>query len=402
MKYDDVVKTPDFIRDPFPFYAQLRRDEPVQWSDHWSAWLLTRYDDIKQCLLDTETFSSRGRAISHFATLFTPGELEQLQPLQQQFLEGLISSDPPDHTRLKRLMLKGIRPMNDADLKDVVHDLVEELLAKVKPARRMEAVADFAYPLPIYVTLAILGVPQTERDRLKAACEQFLQLSSDPRPSFGKALGAQRGLLEIKQQFALLLEARRRAPGHDFISNLAEGQREGVLSESEILTTLVTVLIGGHETTTYLLASAIWILRQYPRQLQALKEDPTLMPGAVEEFIRMVGPFQYVRRVATREVEIRGRKIRAGDLVMAHLGAGNRDPAVFADPERLDITRNPNRHLGFGHGPHACLGAPFARSEVPIALGLFLRHCPDYEIDAPEIEFPNHSLRGPKRLPLKF
>jgi hypothetical protein len=227
MNYDDVVKTPDFIRNPFPFYAHLRREDPVHWSDHWGAWLLTRYDDIKQCLLDTETFSSRGRAISHFATLFTPGEREQLQPLQQQFLEGLISSDPPDHTRLKRFMLRGIRPMNDADLKEVVRDLAEELLAKVKPARRMEAVKDFAYPLPIYVTLAILGVPQTERDRLKAACEQFLQLSTDPRPSFAKALAAQRGLLEIKQQFALLLEARRRTPGHDFISNLAEGEREG-------------------------------------------------------------------------------------------------------------------------------------------------------------------------------
>jgi cytochrome P450 len=402
MKYDDVVKTPDFIRDPFPYYARLRREEAVHWSEHWGAWLLTRYDDIKQCLLDTETFSSRGRAISHFGTLYSPEQLEQLQPLRQQFLEGLISSDPPDHTRLKRFMLKGIRPMNDASLKDVVHALVEELLVKVRFKGRMEAVADFAYPLPIYVTLAILGVRQSDRDRLKAACELFLQLSTDPRPTFAKALESQRGLLEIKEQFASLLEERRRHPGHDFISNLAAGEKEGVLSESEILTTLVTVLIGGHETTTYLLASSLWVLKQYPEQLEALKRNPALLPAATEEFIRYVGPFQYVRRVATRQIDFRGKKINAGDLVMLHLAAGNRDPAVFSAPEKLDITRSPNRHLGFGHGPHACLGAPFARSEVPIALESFFRHIPDYQIDAAEIAFPNHSLRGPKSLPLKF
>lgn len=402
MNYDEVVSEPAFIRDPFPYYAVLRREDPVHWSNHWGAWLLTRYDDIKECLLDTEAFSSRGRAISHFGTLYSPAQLEQLQPLRQQFLEGLISSAPPDHTRLKRFMLKGIRPMNDASLKDVVHALVEELLVKVRFNGRMEAVADFAYPLPIYVTLTILGVPQSDRDRLKAACELFLQLSADPRPTFAKALESQRGLLEIKEQFASLLEERRRHPGHDFISNLAEGEKEGVLSESEILTTLVTVLIGGHETTTYLLASSLWVLKQYPEQLEALKRNSALLPAATEEFIRYVGPFQYVRRVATRQIDFRGKKINAGDLVMAHLAAGNRDPAVFADPEKLDITRSPNRHLGFGHGPHACLGAPFARSEVPIALESFFRHIPDYHIDAAEIEFPNQSLRGPKSLPLKF
>jgi cytochrome P450 len=209
----------------------------------------------------------------------------------------------------------------------------------------MEAVADFAYPLPIYVTLAILGVRQSDRDRLKAACELFLQLSTDPRPTFAKALESQRGLLEIKEQFASLLEERRRHPGHDFISNLAAGEKEGVLSESEILTTLVTVLIGGHETTTYLLASSLWVLKQYPEQLEALKRNPALLPAATEEFIRYVGPFQYVRRVATRQIDFRGKKINAGDLVMLHLAAGNRDPAVFSAPEKLDITRSPNRTL---------------------------------------------------------
>jgi len=402
MNYDEMMKQPDFARNPFPYYAELRRQHPVHWSDHWGSWILTRYDDVRDCLLDTQTFSSRGRAISHFSTIFSPAELEQLAPLRGQFLEGLISSDPPDHTRLKRFMLKGIRPMNDASLGEVVHDLVEELLARVKPLGTMEAVADFAYPLPIYVTLAILGVPQSERDRLKAACERFLGLSPLPRPTLAQALDAQAGLVEIKAQFAALLDERRRQPGRDFISNLAVGEREGVLSESEILTTLVTVLIGGHETTTYLLASALWVLKQYPAQLQALRANAALLPAATEEFIRLVGPFQYVRRIATRATELRGKNIRAGDLVMAHLAAGNRDPEVFTNPEELDITRSPNRHLGFGHGPHACLGAPFARSEVPIALGLFFRHIPDYEIASEQIEFPNQSLRGPLRLPLRF
>jgi cytochrome P450 len=402
LKLDEHLQTAAFAADPFPVYAALREADPVHWSDYWQAWVLTRYDDIKSCLSDTETFSSRGRAISHFSTLFTSTQLQALGPLQQQFLEGLISSDPPDHSRLKRVMLRGIRPMNDEGLKEVVWRLVSELLGEVKNRGSMDAIADFAYPLPIYVTLAILGVAQSERDRLKSACESFLQLSTNPRPSFTTALESQAGLLEIKAEFARLLAHRRTRPERDFISNLAEAEREGVLSESEILTTLVTVLIGGHETTTYLLGSSLWILNQYPDQLQMLRNDPSLLPTATEEFIRLVGPFQYVRRIVTRDVQLRGKNLRKGELVMVHLAAGNRDPAVFPDPEILDITRNPNRHLGFGHGPHACLGAPFARSEVPIALELFFRHIADYEVVAVEIDFPNHSLRGPDRLPLKL
>jgi cytochrome P450 len=218
---------------------------------------LTRYEDIKECLADTASFSSRGRQTSRFPKLFTAEQLEALKPLQQQFLAGLISSDPPGHSRMKRFMLKGIRPMNDANLKDVVHDLVSELLDNVQTKEKMNVVRDFAYPLPIYVTLDIIGVAQSERDRLKTACEVFLELSLDPTPSFDKALRSQAALVEIRQEFARLLEERRHHPQRDFISNFAEGEREGVLHESEILTTLVTVLIGGHETTTYLLASAL-------------------------------------------------------------------------------------------------------------------------------------------------
>jgi cytochrome P450 len=402
MKLDDHIDSPQFAADPFPCYAELREQDPVHWSDRQGAWVLTRYDHIRECLLDTVTFSSRGRAISNFSTRYSANENEALAPLRQQFLEGLISSDPPDHTRLKRVMMKGIRPMNDEGLGKVVHDLVQELLAKVKDRGRMDAVADFAYPLPIYVTLSILGVAQSKRDELKTACEHFLLLSAEPRPSFATAMSAQEGLLKIKAEFARILDERRREPRRDFISSLAEAEKDGVLNESEILTTLVTVLIGGHETTTYLLASALWLLPQYPDQLDALRNDPSLLPKATEEFIRLVGPFQFVRRVVTADADFHGRILRKGDLVMAHLAAGNRDPRAFPNPERLDISRSPNRHLGFGHGPHACLGAPFARSEVPIALELFFREIPDYALATTSVVFPNQSLRGPVSLPLRF
>lgn len=402
MKLDDHFDSPSFAANPFPIYAELREIDPVHRSERLGAWVLTRFDHVRECLLDTTTFSSQGRAISDFTTRFSTDELEILQPLRQQFSEGLISSDPPDHTRLKRVMMKGIRPMNDEGLRDVVHDLVSELLAKVKGQGRMDAVADFAYPLPIYVILSILGVAQSKRDELKAACERFLQLSAQPKPSFATAEDAQVGLLAVKAEFARILAERRKSPQRDFISSLAAAEAEGVLHESEILTTLVTVLIGGHETTTYLLASALLTLPQYPEQWEALRHDSTLLPGASEEFIRLVGPFQYVRRVVTADVEFHGRTLRKGDLMIAHLAAGNRDPRAFSDPEHLDIRRRPNRHLGFGHGPHACLGAPFARSEVPIALELFLREIPEYTVATEQVKFPNQSLRGPLSLPLTF
>lgn len=402
MKLDDHYDLPAFAADPFPVYAELREKDPVHWSQRLGAWVLTRHDYVRECLLDTTVFSSRGRAISDFSARFTVEQNVALAPLRKQFLEGLISSDPPDHTRLKRVMMKGIRPMNDEGLEDVIHTLVGELLAKVSSRGQMDAVAEFAYPLPIYVILSILGVAQSRRDELKAACEQFLQLSAAPRPSFTTALSAQEGLLELKAEFSRILEDRRRSPRRDFISCLAEAERDGVLEESEILTTLVTVLIGGHETTTYLLASALWILSLYPDQRDALRQDPKLLPGATEEFIRLVGPFQYVRRVVTTDTDFHGRNLCRGDLVLAHLAAGNRDPRAFVNPECLDITRTPNRHLGFGHGPHACLGAPFARSEVPIALGLFLREIPEYTVATDAVVFPNQSLRGPVNLPLRF
>jgi len=383
MKLDDYINSEAFAEDPFPFYRILRKEDPVHWCEYYGAWVLTRYDDIRKCLSDTETFSSQGRAISHFSTLFTPPEIENLTLLRQQFMEGLISSDPPDHTRLKRVMLKGIRPMNDDRLKDVVFNLVNDLLSTARNRGKIDAIADFAYPLPIYVTLDVLGVPQSKRDSLKSACEKFLSLSRDPRPSFEIALQSQDGLLEIRTEFARILESRRSQPKRDFISNLAEAEKQGVLKESEILTTLVTVLIGGHETTTYLLGSALWILKQYPEQFRLLQNDPSILPVATEEFIRFVGPFQYLKRVTTRDIKIRGRSIKKGDLVLAHL-------------------RKPNRHLGFGHGPHACLGAPFARSEVPIALELFFRLIPDYTIEAKEIKFPMHSLRGPDKLLIRL
>lgn len=400
--YDDAINRSDFASDPFRYFAVLRSKDPVHWSDYWRAWILTRYDDIKECLLNTEIFSSRGRAISQMSDLYSPEQLSRLGPLRQQFLEGLISSDPPDHKRLKGFMLKGIRPMNDENMKHTIHDLVSELLGKVERKGKMEAIRDFAYPLPIYVILEVLGVAQAERDRIKKACEVFLRFPEEPQPSFRVALSAQEGLVEIKDEFKRLLEMRSSHPRRDLISRLAEGKKAGHLSESEILTTLVTILIGGHETTTYLLGSALWIFKQYPKQLQALQDDSSLLPMATEELIRLVGPFQYVRRIVTRNINFQGKELQKGDIVMAHLGAGNRDPSVFENPDELDIYRSPNRHLGFGHGPHACLGAPFARSEVPIALKLFFEMIPHYEIDALKIEFPNASLRGPKELPLRF
>ncbi len=400
-KFDDAITSEAYAQNPYPVYHQLRAEAPVYWSDIWGCWILTRYDDIALTLRDHARFSSLGRLT---ATMELPEPLwGQIEPLVTHYSQGLVNVDPPEHTRMRQLVHQAFKPRTIERLRTSVETLVEQLIDNVQPRGEMELIRDFSYPLPVTVIAAFMGLPATDHEQLKAWSGQIVEFMATPKPDPEVLLRSQAALLELQAYFRTMFAWRRNDPQDDLLSDLVQVEMEGErLTEDELVSTCVTILIGGHETTTYLIASGILALLENPPQTAVLRANPDLAASAVEEFLRYEGPFQRNRRIATEDVEIGGQLIRKGDLVMQMLGAANRDPAYFEEPDRLDITRQPNRHMAFGYGPHFCLGAALARLEAPIAVNALLRRLPNLTLATDSVEWANTVFRGPQALPLRF
>ena len=402
-EFDSLLGSPDFARNPYPVYHRLRSTAPVFRSELWGCWLLTRYDHVAAVMQDHQRFSSMGRVTNVLQHELPPPLLAQAQPLVSHYSKGLINVDPPDHTRLRRLAQKAFLPRTLERLRPRVEGIVNELLDKVNPAGQMDFVRDVAYPLPITVIAELLGVPAEHRDDLKRWSGAILEFQAKPRVDAQIVLHSQQALLELREFFRGVFAQRRREPREDLISDLVAVEEQGDrLSEEELLSTCVSILIGGHETTTSLLSSAIWLLLTHPGQWQKLRETPSLITGAVEEFLRYESPFQRLTRVAGEDVEVAGQTIRKGQTALCLLGAANRDPGQFPDPDRLDIERTPNRHVAFAHGIHFCLGAGLARLEAPIAINTVLRRLPGLQLKTGAMEWNMGVLRALKALPVTF
>jgi cytochrome P450 len=389
---DAALATPAFYADPYPFYDRLRAEDPVHWSETNGGWMLTRYDDVAATIRDHARFSSRGRFAAVFARM-DPGLRGRVQPTEQHFSVGLIASDPPDHTRMRGLINRAMTPRVIEAMRPRVLALVTEFLDAVQLQGEMDVIADLAYPLPATVIAELLGAPAESRDQFKAWSHDILGFQGTGRPSVESVERAQASLLAMRSFLSDLAEERRRAPREDLIGLLVAAEQDGDrLTEAELLTTCVTLLTAGHETTTNLIGNGLWLLLTHPEQLRLLRERPELMPAAIEEMLRKESPLQRNPRQLAVDVELRGRRLRAGDYVMQVLGAANHDPAQFPNPHRFDITRDPNRHLAFGHGIHFCLGAPLARLEAPIAIGEVLRRMPNLALADPTAEPKWHRL----------
>ncbi len=402
-EFDRLLGSPDFVRNPYPVYDRLRSSAPVFWSELWGCWLLTRYDQVVAVMQDNQRFSSMGRVTNVLQRELPAPVLAQAQPLISHYSKGLINVDPPDHTRLRRLAQKAFLPRTLERLRPRVEGIVNELLDKVTAAGQMDFVRDVAYPLPITVIAELLGVPAEHRDDLKRWSGTILEFQAKPRIDAQTVLHSQRALLDLREYFRGVFSERRREPREDLISELVAVEEQGDrLSEEELLSTCVSILIGGHETTTSLLSSAIWLLLNHPGQLQKLRETPSLITGAVEEFLRHESPFQRLTRVAGEDVDIAGQTIRKGQTALCLLGAANRDPAQFPDPNCFDIERTPNRHVAFAHGIHFCLGAGLARLEAPIAINTVLCRLPNLRLKTDAPEWSMGVLRALKALPVAF
>jgi cytochrome P450 len=400
---DAQLTSPAFYQDPYPFYEALRAEAPVAYSEALGGWLLTRYDDVLATLQDTHHFSSQGRMLAVLDRL-PPGARADFEPFENHFTVGLISSDPPNHTRLRALVNKAFTPRAVEQLRPRIEALVNELLDAAAARRGMDLVHDLAYPLPAIVIAEMLGAPPAAREDFKVWSDGILAFQGMGVVTREVLEHSQQHLLAMRAFLMDLLVERRRQPRDDLLSRLVAAEMEGDrLTEAELMTTCVTLLTAGHETTTHLIANGLYTLLRHPDQLEQLRADPALMPAAVEEILRFESPLQRNPRRVAEDLAYGEAQLRRGDYVLQMLGAANRDPFVFANPNQFDIKRQPNRHLAFAVGIHFCVGAPLARLEAPIAIGTVLRRLPGLRLQASAGEWQPHGLlRGLRALPVAF
>lgn len=402
--FDHQLTSPEFLDNPYPVYHQLRAEAPVYWSEAWHCWVLTRYEDVKTTFRDPENFLNGGRFTSLLEQL-PPEVRAEVEPLENHFLYGVINSDPPAHTRLRKLIHLAFTPRVLAQMRDDIQAIVDEQLDRVQDRGQMDVVRELAYPLPVIVIAKMLGVPPEERDQFKQWSDDIIAFQASGRTTPETIRLSQRALLDMRAYLRQIFARRRQNPQDDLITALIKAEEEGdKLSEEEILSTCVTLLVAGHETTTNLIGNGIFTLLQHPAQLQELKNDPSLIQPAVEEVLRYESPLQRNRRVVARDLEFEGQAMQKGQLVLQILGAANRDPEQFPDPDRFDLHRQPNKHIAFGFGIHFCLGAPLARLEAPIAINTLLRRMPTLQLASETVEWQReHSvIRGLKSLPVTF
>jgi cytochrome P450 len=384
---------PEFIADPYPYYRRLRDEDPVHQSP-MGFWVLTRYDDVAGMLRDPR-FGRKGFERILAARFGDAG-----------FDLSMLFRDPPDHTRLRTLVSKAFTPRVVEQMREHIQEIVAGVLARLAPAGAMDLVADFAYPLPVAVICEMLGVPGAERERFRdwtlhiARSLDAIALPTEP-DVVERGLAARHALADY---FRGLIAERRREPRGDLLSELIAAEEQGDrLSEGELMATILLLFVAGHETTVNLIGNGTLALLRHPGELRRLREDPSLLPAAVEELLRYDGPAQRTGRICSAEVEIGGRSIPENSVVLGIIGAANRDPAVFSDPDRLDVGRAENRHLAFGWGIHFCLGASLARLEAQIALGTLLRRLPRLALATATPEWrPASALRGLQALPVTF
>jgi cytochrome P450 len=392
------LSSPGLWHDPYPVFRQLQQDAPVHFSAAMGGWLLTRYVDVSAALRDSRLSSRRSTA---FAQRLPADAQEQVAPLVQNLTKWTLFTDAPAHTRLRALINKAFSTRLVDAMRPRLQAIVDTLLDAVERRGELEVLRDIAIPLPVIVIGRMLGLPVEDHDRLRRWSDA-LALFFSGRTDAPAIVRATSAIAELETYFGAVIEERRRNPGDDLVSSLIAAEEEGrILDDQELRSTCVMLLFAGHETTTHLIGNGLYVLLRHPDQRDLLLASPHLGPGAIDELLRYESPVQWQSRVALEDVEMSGQTIPRNGRAFLMLGAANRDPAQFPDPDRFDIARQNNRHVAFGQGPHYCAGAALGRLEALIAIQSTLTRFPGLRLMDPTPEwFENSVLRGLKRLPL--
>jgi cytochrome P450 len=381
---------PAFVADPYPAFSALRRDHPLLWHGPTEQWLTLTFDLANAVLRDRRL----GR-------LWRDKEpVGRFEPFNRLHRNQMMENEPPDHTRLRSLVASAFARGHIERLRPRVQEIADSLLDGLPDGAPFDLIADYAEPLPVAVIAELLGVPESDRHLLRPWSAAIVKMYE-----YGRGPDVEPAAITASAEFddymRRLARERRARPQDDLVSHLAAAEDEGHrLSTDEVVASAILLLNAGHEASVNAFGNGMVALLEHPDELARVRADEDVVPAAIEEMIRYDAPLQLFERTAREEVEIGGTLIPEGGRIAALLGAANRDPAAFAEPDRLDVGRRPNPHIGFGAGVHHCLGAPLARMELQISLPTLLRRFPELHLAGEPIRRPTFVLRGFASVPL--
>jgi pimeloyl-[acyl-carrier protein] synthase len=391
---------PEVLANPYPLYRRLRTEAPVHWDPFLHAWVVTRYSDVVRVLHD---FSADRTP--------TPEQLERMNlsaisPIAAVMVKQMLFLDAPAHTRLRSLASNAFTPARVRVLRSHIQQIADTLIDTALAAQpgQMDIIADFAEPLPAIVTAEMLGVPIRDHRKLKDWTAVFAEMLGNFQHNPDHVPKVLRALEEMLEYFRERVREIRAHPREGLINSLLTAEINGDrLTEEEVIANSIVTMVGGQETTTNLIGNGLLTLLRHPAEMQRLRDDPELVPSAVEELLRYESPSQHTARLARADVDLGGRKIRKRDAVIAVMGAANRDPERFPDPDRLDLARKDNRHLAFGWAAHFCFGAALARIEGQVSFATILRRLPKLVLQQVPLQWrTNLGLRGLLALPVTY
>ncbi len=389
---------PAVLADPYPLYARLREEDPVHWDPFLHSWVVTRYADVLTVL---QRFSADRTPSPEQMRALGLGEIE---PIAAVIVKQMLFLDAPAHTHLRKLCSSAFTPRRVELLEDRIEAIAHELIDRVVASGAMDVVGDFAAPFPAIVTAHLLGVPIADHGQLKAWSADFAEMLGNFQHNPERVGQVLKSVADMTAYFRSAIREEARMLPDGLIRSLVEAEVDGArLTEDEVIANVIVTMVGGQETTTNLIGNGLLTLLRQPDRLAEMRDRPEVAPTAIEELLRFEAPSQHTARICPEDTQIGGVPIAKGAAVMAVMAAGNRDPERFADPDRLDLERQDNRHLAFGWAAHFCFGAPLARMEGRIAFATLLERLPGLALGEGKLEWrQNLGLRGLTALPVRF
>jgi cytochrome P450 len=403
LKLNDDMFTPEVIADPFSYYGRLRDEDPIHWNEKYALWVITRHDDLVWLTRHHELFSSavfKNDPRPPYPDI-DESDLGLYEYVRHYQADQFIQHDRPEHLEMRKVVHGYFTPKSTEAWRTFVQSAIKDLLDEVERKGEMDVMHDFATPLPVLVIAQMMGVPRQDRPYVRHLAEKLLNIGRGEPNRMQPLTEGMQGMIDYVSP---LVDERIVNPGDDFISVLAQGEKAGVFTRHQVLVNTSLLLLAGHETTINLLCNGTLALLRHPEQWELLKQDPEgRTVRATEECLRYDAPVKSIQRIATEDVEMRGKVLRKDDRIRWFISSANRDPAVFPESDTFDLTRHPNPHVAFGSGVHHCLGASLARLEGQEAFKALAERFPSLRLVTDDLAYqPSITFRSLKSLPVTW
>jgi cytochrome P450 len=401
--FNDDMFTPDVIADPYPYYGRLREEDPIHWNELYDLWVITSYQDVVWLTRHHELFSSAVFRNDPRPAYPAIDESDQglYEYVRNYQADQFIQHDRPVHLEMRKVVHSYFTPRSMEAWRPFVTSAVKDLLDEAEQHGRMDVMRDLATPLPVLVIAEMMGVPKEERPYVRELAEKLLYIGRGENDRMQPLTDGMRGMIEYVEP---MVKERINNPGNDFISVLAQGEKQGIFTRHQVLVNTSLLLLAGHETTINLLCNGTLAFMHHPEQWERFKQDPvSLAEPATEECLRYDAPVKSIQRIASQDVELQGKLLRQDDRIRWFISSANRDPQKFPAPETFDITRDPNLHVAFGSGVHHCLGATLARLEGQEVFKALATRFPTLQLESEDLSYqPSITFRSLKQLPVTW